>query len=225
MTSTKRPDCSDTKTISINSERVATAEVDATKTAATTCDGTVTLYAKELPTTLSTISGYWTVQSNAQDVIGWTGKSSFVASVDKLAQDNNVFFWHLNGKCPTTSEGFTVKNNIVTPRIDKTTLYSCDGNVTLEAHNNLVENPGSVGKWTWKSGSTAITLTSDDSNYKVGATNIPAVGETFVWTLTKGTCSESAEVTVVNCDVPAVVEKTSYIAVRCYSKRHLDCFG
>ena len=98
LTSTKRPDCSDTKTISINSERVATAEVDATKTAATTCDGTVTLYAKELPTTLSTISGYWTVQSNAQDVIGWTGKSSFVASVDKLAQDNNVFFWHLNGK-------------------------------------------------------------------------------------------------------------------------------
>jgi len=145
---------------------------------------------------------------------GETGKWSFFSASGVFADDtnsnttvsgmqlgDNIFTWTLskgNSIICTSEANVTITNNeitTVTATSGTGSNISCDGTASLEGNDPATE--GATGIWTVN---TAAVI-ADNSAYITTANNLADGDNIFTWTLTKGGCNASANLTINNSEV------------------------
>ena len=144
-------------------------------------------------------SGTWTVISGTGTVLDINDPRS---SVSGLSVGDNTLRWTVsNGTCINSSTTVTITRNedptIANAGADQNI---CSDNTTLNGNTPLV----GTGVWTRTSGSGIL---SDPSSPNSNVTNLSVGVNTFVWTISNGTCTNSnATVTITREEPPTTAD-------------------
>jgi gliding motility-associated-like protein len=146
-------------------------------------------------------TGFWTKVDATGTIDNSTSSVTFVTGLKTGA---NVFKWTLlKGSIPCSSEAtVTITNNAVNASAAVGSSYTCTSSVQLSGNNPSLQSAS--GLWTVSSGATIV----DATNFATSANNLPLGPNVFTWTVTRGTCSASANTTVDNRQVIAAVVGT-----------------
>ena len=119
-------------------------------------------------------------------------------AVTGLSAGNNVFeFTISNGVCPSTSDQITISVDEPVLNVSAgSDQQICATTATLQGNNPSV----GTGVWTLISGGGTI---SNANSFNSALTAIPIGANVFRWTVTNGTCSAFAEVTITRSEVPS----------------------
>ena len=97
-------------------------------------------------------------------------------------------------------------------KIDYADKVSCNNTATLQAEDNTVAFPGSIGTWESLNGSTfGDTDQTITNEHAVSVKNIPSTGDVFTWTVTKsdavsgGECKKVQTVNILNYYIEAEI--------------------
>ncbi len=142
-------------------------------------------------------SGFWTTIGGSGII---SNSTQYDAIVTGLAQGNNVFRWTVTkGLCTSTAD-VTIENT--NPDV---AVITSPGPANREVCTNSVTIEGNIpsygtGKWTAIIGGGTF---ADDTNHNTLVTSLNPGLNRFVWTLTSGICSSSAQVDIINNEVEA----------------------
>ncbi len=163
----------------------------------TVCDGTVTL--KGNNPTVGT--GFWEPLGGSGTILN---PSNYNSVVTGLGTGGNTFRWTVTqGKCKSYDD-VTITNDLV---------YASAGfgdEVCTDSYPELNGNEpdfahGETGYWTAIGGTGVFT---HSTLYNTGVTGLSQGDNTFVWTVSRGECSNSAEVVITN-NVPSTASVSS----------------
>lgn len=132
--------------------------------------------------------------------------SSENANVSGMKQGNNIYKWTLtkgtNVTCVSEAQVTIVNNEILNVVANSGTgqLTTCDGTITLSGTNPADES-ADRGEWTVNTGA-VIALSSA---YQTSASNLVLGNNIFTWTLYKGNCQKTANVTISNNSATAQI--------------------
>ncbi len=147
-------------------------------------------------------SGLWTL-SNATGTLGNATLNN--TTISGLKPGVNILRWTLSKGTTvtcTSSADVTITNNSVTANAYTSNSTSCDGNAVISGNDPLLQSATATGLWTVSTGATISNPTSYDN---VAASNLAQGDNIFTWTVTRGTCTATANVTVTNNQVFATV--------------------
>ena len=175
------------------------------------CDGNVTLKASN--PNITGVSGEWACTIGGVSIPD-ESKGEYEISLSGLAKGVNTFTWQLTKvtdgydlKCTSNVAEITINNNMVNAGEDEVVSDLCDDFYTVSA-TKTDDNANAYWSSTYGAtveGSSETTTTALTAKFE----NIPATGETFVWTIYKGDddnrCQDSKNVTVYNNYVPATI--------------------
>ncbi len=191
--------CTNTDTVTVVNSLPSEAIITGDRTPET-CDSTISLSADQ-PTPYFATAQYWRVLGNHNFL---TDSTLFDVTISDLEPGQTQVVWTIeNGKCIDTAIATVINNAVVSFAGDDQTV--CDSVVVLRAYDPLTVPPyQGTGIWT---ANRAVTIV-DPTNYQTQVTGLP-VGETvFTWTVTKGSCSASDDVSVFNRQVFAIAYDT-----------------
>ncbi len=142
-------------------------------------------------------TGIWTVSSGSGSFSNVTSPN---ATVSGLTTGTNTFVWTIvNGSCPTSSTSV----NIVSAATPSVADAGTDQNLCNLSTANLSGNSplfSESGTWTVTSGTATLNNTSSPTS-SISGLNI---GEnSFVWTISNGTCATSDSVDIVIDGLPS----------------------
>ncbi|MFT3680628.1 MAG: metallophosphoesterase [Ferruginibacter sp.] len=175
--------CSNNSTVTLTNNVVTTASAGS---AQTKCNNNSFTMAATAPGTGET--GAWSIVSGAATIASVNSRTSTVTVTTSPA----VLRWTLTKGTCTSSATVTLTNNTSTTAAAGPAQSNCNNNVFTMAANAVAS--GETGAWTVVSGAATITSTSSPVT-KVTVTTSPAV---LRWTITKGSCSTNATVTLTN---------------------------
>src|SRR5258706_370126 len=154
----------------------------------TVCSTTSTL-AGNTPTVGT---GAWTVIAGSATV---TAPSNPTSGVTGLTVGANTFVWTIsNGVCPSSSDTVTIMRDE-----SPTTANAGSDQEVCSATATLAGNTPTVGTGTWAviAGSASVTTPSNPTS---GVTGLTLGANTFVWTITNGTCPSSSDTMTIMRD-------------------------
>jgi gliding motility-associated-like protein len=140
-------------------------------------------------------TGTWTIPSGVTLTSGTLNSTNI--SVTGLAPGNNNFTWTISrGTCPPSVSNITIINNSVQTAAITTPqgTIACDGNILLNGNTLL---SGETGTWSTATSGASVTPILGNSTTATLANGI----NTFTYTITKGSCSSSANVNITNTAV------------------------
>ena len=168
-----------------------------------TCDGNQELQAKA--PVVDNVEGYWYTNRSGSFKDGISASS--LVTLTSMSADDNLLTWRIfrtgHDKCYVEST-INVVNNKVHMGTEPEDAYTCGGVYTLSAEDPVVNNGASAyGRWTMKTdGKNASIDNSESSVIKISGIK-PNNSEIFTWTVYKGHCHDSYEVTIANHSVLA----------------------
>jgi autotransporter-associated beta strand protein len=184
VTNASCPPSRDTVTIS-RDESPTTANAGSDQTV---CSTTATLAGN----TPSVGSGAWTVIAGSSSV---TTPGDPTSGVTGLSVGANTFVWTIsNGVCPSSSDTVTVtRDESPTAANAGPDQAVCGTTATLAGNRALV----GTGVWTVLTGSATVTTPGDSTS---GVTGLSVGLNSFVWTITNGTCPPSRDTVTITRD-------------------------
>jgi len=146
-------------------------------------------------TTPTTGAGTWTLITGTGT---FTDASQANTNVTGLSTGNNVFaFTITNGVCPSTTDQVTISVDEPVVNVSAGSEQQiCATSTTLQGNNPTV----GTGIWTLISGGGTIV---NPNSFNSNLTAIPIGANVFRWTVTNGTCSAFAEVTITRSEEPS----------------------
>jgi gliding motility-associated-like protein len=195
----------DTVTVFVNSPvSVAQAGVDQT-----ICSSNTSLTA----TTPIVGSGNWQVIAGSSTVANTTNPLS---TVSNLSLGNNSFVWTVsNGTCAPSSDTVTVfvdtPASVAQAGVDQTI---CSSNTSLTASTPIVGS----GNWQVIAGSSTVANTANPLST---VSNLSLGNNSFVWTVSNGTCAPSSDTVTVLVDTPASIAQAGVDQTTCSSNTNL----
>ena len=139
-------------------------------------------------------SGYWTVITPG-GVIASSEVNNPKAVVRNLPTGANILRWTVtNGKC-SSFDDVVITNNEPTQANAGKDQISCDGNAVLLGNTPARDESG---LWIRQSGDGVI---NDSTKYWTSVTNLSPGKNTFIWTITRGSCVSSDTVNVINHNI------------------------
>ncbi len=156
------------------------------------CNGETVLTGTDVPAYPNT-EGRWTIVEPINSNAVFENSVSSSTNVSNMAPDLNVFRWSIIQNGCESSADVEVINN----KPDEALIFGpvehdvCGDFIELEAKEPVIGE----GKWTIEQGYGSI---SDVNNHKISVTNLSQGTNIFRWTVSKGSCSVSAMVTVRN---------------------------
>jgi hypothetical protein len=118
--------------------------------------------------------------------------TSPTSKVSQLSQGNNVFVWQVNNNGCISSDQVTIRNDRpLTPDAGPDVIIAAD---TYQLQAKSLEI-GTSGKWSVKSGGGSFV---DDTQPTTIVNNLMPGSNILVWTVTRGNCTLSDEVTINN---------------------------
>ena len=204
------PTCSNPAEITITNNLPGEAKILTTKKY--TCDNTITLKAEAIG---GDVSYEWSTVGGAQKELVYDDNHNVIPNQIKyntLDLDKNIFKWRIwKGSCSDEAE-ISIYNNYVDAKIDYADKVSCNNTATLQAEDNTVAFPGSIGTWESLNGSTfGDTDQTITNEHAVSVKNIPSTGDVFTWTVTKsdavsgGECKKVQTVNILNYYIEAEI--------------------
>jgi len=153
---------------------------------AETCDTNSYTFAASDPSPNGT--GYWSTVSSSGTINNSTLFNTYVTGMNS---GTNIFRWTtFKGACSYADEVTIINNTVVATASDQSV---CENTATL---NGNAQTSPAYGTWT-NIGGTAAAITSSN----VGNTTVTGLATTpnvFRWTVVKGNCSASKDITVSN---------------------------
>src|SRR5258706_2525123 len=146
----------------------------------------------EVHKTPKTGTGAWTVIAGSATV---TTPSSPTSGVTGLIVGANTCVWTIsNGVCPSSSDTVTIMRDE-----SPTTANAGSNQEVCSATATLAGNTPTVGTGTWAviAGSASVTTPSNPTS---GVTGLTLGANTFVWTITNGTCPSSSDTMTIMRD-------------------------
>jgi len=137
-------------------------------------------------------SGYWTKSTGS--LVTFDNSSLNNTWVRNLAKGDNELTWHVTKGTCTASEVLTItnKNPYVYAGDDQEV---CVNYTQLNGNNpNTVVDPGGTGMWTTSGTAHIVTPTA----YNSDVTSLSSGANLFSWTVTKGICSFTDQVLIMN---------------------------
>ena len=143
-------------------------------------------------------SGTWTILPGGGGNI--FDPTNFTTSVNNLAQDQTTFRWSIvdNPSCPASTDDVLITNNYVYANAGPDQAV-CNGTATLAATDPDVFNNGfevASGSWVVVQGSATFDSNTRYNAVVTGLDNTQA--NRLQWTITKGACSATDEVSIEN---------------------------
>ncbi|HTK82876.1 MAG TPA: Ig-like domain repeat protein, partial [Bacteroidota bacterium] len=144
--------------------------------------------------TLTVGTGTWTVLSGGASV---TVPSDPASGVTGLSVGVNMFEWMTsNGVCAVTKDTVTItRDQGPTAANAGTDQQVCSTTATLAGNAPVV----GTGTWTVIAGSASVTIPADSAS---GVTGLSVGANTFVWTISNGTCSPSKDTVTITRYAP-----------------------
>ena len=169
--------------------------------------------------------GKWT--ANKEFTVANNATDEAEITFTSLANDEIRFTWtvYRDGHENCISEATTklVNNTIDMGEGITSSEYTCDGTAELIASNYKADNSNSGimrGEWTAENSSLVIDKSTSYNEAKVSGLP-PKSGEKFTWTVFKGRCSESKEITITNYEVTPVVYEVEPVCKQDFNKATL----
>lgn len=163
----------------------------------TTCDFTFTMVANDPRLEIPTAKGQW----QKIEGTGAIQNDTLYNSTANLSNDKNKFVWKIyNKNCKPIYDTIIIKKDIpgdahAGDQFVKDSI--CDSEIELKA--NPPVSPGK-GKWTRRIGSGTF---ENDTLYNTIVTDIGYGSNTYIWTVTKGTCVDVGTVKVFRDSLPS----------------------
>ncbi|NJO87839.1 MAG: hypothetical protein HC831_01935, partial [Chloroflexia bacterium] len=160
------------------------------------CDGTYNLLANNPVYG----TGSWTVVLPAPPTVIFANNTLATTTVSNLGAGDNTLTWTITNAACSSSDAVVIVNNAVEPPIvtagNNQTL--CKNNTTMGGAT--VPGVSQTGQWSIVQGGGTFT---NPTYYGTTVTSIPRRDNIYRWTITEGTCSASADVTISNYSVAA----------------------
>ncbi|NPA67508.1 MAG: hypothetical protein GXO50_02755 [Chlorobi bacterium] len=142
-------------------------------------------------------TGYWTLIGGSGII---SNSTQYNATVTGLAQGDNVFRWTVTRDICTNYDDITIENT--NPDI---AVITAPGPANREVCTSSVVLQGNVpsygtGLWSLNTGNGTF---ANPTNYQTLVTGLDPGVNIFTWTISNGSCSSSADVTIINNIVAA----------------------
>ena len=145
-------------------------------------------------------TGAWTVIAGSATV---TTTSSPTSGVTSLSVGTNMFMWSIsNGNCPSSRDTITITRNAI-----PTTANAGSDQTVCSATATLAGNTPAIGTGLWSviAGTGSVTTPTSPTS---GVTGLSIGTNTFVWTISNGSCPPSRDTVVITLSTPISFSST-----------------